>query len=343
MAPDKLTPSDPRATHHRATVRGKTYHYLLVEPHGQPAGTILLCHGFPDISLGWRYQAPFLASLGLRVVIPDMLGYGQTDAPDAVEPYSHKSMAADMAELAAQVAPGERIFLGGHDWGGALVWRIVLWHPNLVRAVFSICTPYWQPSPQYLDPEAYAERLPNFRYQLYLAGPELPREIQGVDRTRQFLNGLGGGRGPAGATFFDTASGARIDLIGKLGRSPLFDPAEIDFYAAEIARHGLRGPTNWYRTRRLNYEEELELLASSGGQPKRIRVPSLLISATDDKALPPALSQGMERHFDNLTKHVAKGNHFVHWTSPDEINGYLRDFLVPLLKDDAGPPAKASI
>lgn len=35
-------------------------------------------HGWPDLSLGWRYQIPLLVSLGLRVVAPDMMGYGGT-------------------------------------------------------------------------------------------------------------------------------------------------------------------------------------------------------------------------------------------------------------------------
>ena len=35
-------------------------------------------HGWPDLSLGWRHQIPLLVSLGLRVVAPDMMGYGGT-------------------------------------------------------------------------------------------------------------------------------------------------------------------------------------------------------------------------------------------------------------------------
>lgn len=35
-------------------------------------------HGFPDLSMGWRYQIPTLLNLGLRVVAPDCMGYGRT-------------------------------------------------------------------------------------------------------------------------------------------------------------------------------------------------------------------------------------------------------------------------
>jgi pimeloyl-ACP methyl ester carboxylesterase len=35
-------------------------------------------HGWPDLSLGWRYQIPMLLDMGFRVVAPDMMGYGGT-------------------------------------------------------------------------------------------------------------------------------------------------------------------------------------------------------------------------------------------------------------------------
>jgi len=35
-------------------------------------------HGWPDLSMGWRYQIPHLVELGFRVVAPDMMGYGGT-------------------------------------------------------------------------------------------------------------------------------------------------------------------------------------------------------------------------------------------------------------------------
>jgi soluble epoxide hydrolase / lipid-phosphate phosphatase len=35
-------------------------------------------HGFPDLSAGWRYQIPLFLELGCRVVVPDMMGYGET-------------------------------------------------------------------------------------------------------------------------------------------------------------------------------------------------------------------------------------------------------------------------
>ena len=340
MAPDKLAPEDPRATHQTATIRGRKYHYLLAEPTAPATGTILLAHGFPDLSLGWRYQVPLLAGLGLRVVVPDMLGYGRTDSPSDLAAFSHKSMAADLAALAEHVAPGERVFLGGHDWGGSLAWRAALWHPGLFRGVFVVCTPFRPPEKAYVDVETLGKIVPSFRYQAQLAGPDVEREIAGEARLRQFLNGVYGGRGPAGELAFDVSRGVLFDNLPSMGPSPLLDEAEVDYYVAEFARSGMRGPTNWYRMRRINFDEERELVGEGGADPV-IKVPSLFIAARDDAALPPSLADGMEQWFDSLRKEVVPGGHWALWQSADEANGHIADFLTGLIK--AGDAPKASI
>ena len=41
---------------------------------------VVLLHGFPTSADLWRREAPLLASR-MRVVVPDLLGYGQSDRP----------------------------------------------------------------------------------------------------------------------------------------------------------------------------------------------------------------------------------------------------------------------
>jgi soluble epoxide hydrolase/lipid-phosphate phosphatase len=52
--------------------------YLEALPKDTPRGTIVLIHGFPDMSLGWRYQIPYLVDLGYRTIALDCMGYGKT-------------------------------------------------------------------------------------------------------------------------------------------------------------------------------------------------------------------------------------------------------------------------
>ncbi|KAK1768537.1 putative epoxide hydrolase, partial [Phialemonium atrogriseum] len=345
MAPDKLRVNDPRVESRTAQLNGRTYHYLLGNPAGAtpPAATVVLLHGWPDLSFGWRYQIPHLLSLGLRVAAPDLLGYGRTDAPDPVAAYSLRSVAADIAALARHEGGGAggaddveaRVFVGGHDWGGFLAWRVALWHPSLVRGVFSVCTPYAPPSPTWVDLPALAARLPHWRYQLQLAGPEAEAALVGRDRLRAFLGGMFGARGARGEAVFSTSVGVLVDNLDAVaagGRPcPLLTPEELDFYADEYARSGggMRGPLNWYRTRRANYEEELELVR--GGRT-RVAAPALMVVARRDAALPPAMAEGMGAHFDGgLVRGDVDAGHWALWEAPDQVNAYVGEFVVGVL------------
>ncbi|CAI7621423.1 unnamed protein product [Penicillium discolor] len=105
MPVDKIRVSgDSRIEYKTATLNGHNYSYILSQPKsGQYKATVFLIHGFPDLSMGWRYQIPMLVDMGLRVVAPDCLGYGRTDAPDDFTPYAHKSCAADIKALATHL------------------------------------------------------------------------------------------------------------------------------------------------------------------------------------------------------------------------------------------------
>ena len=60
-----------------------------------------------------------LLKMGYRVVCPDIMGFGGTDAPqvppESIALYSFKRAADDIKELAQQLGT-ETIILGGHDW-----------------------------------------------------------------------------------------------------------------------------------------------------------------------------------------------------------------------------------
>lgn len=51
------------------------------------------------IRAAWKNQIGPWVAAGYRVVVPDMLGYGQTDKPDEPEEYSPKKLSDDLAAL----------------------------------------------------------------------------------------------------------------------------------------------------------------------------------------------------------------------------------------------------
>jgi haloacetate dehalogenase len=99
---------------------------------------LLLLHGYPQSSVMWHLLAP-LIDKHFQLVIADLPGYGQSDAPGSGEghaPYDKRSMANAMVELMEKL--GHRQFaLAGHDRGGRVGYRLALDHPDRVT---KLCT-----------------------------------------------------------------------------------------------------------------------------------------------------------------------------------------------------------
>ncbi|KAF5023985.1 hypothetical protein F66182_3930 [Fusarium sp. NRRL 66182] len=342
MAVDKLVPNDSRVKTETAQIRGKTYKYIVGEPEGTPIETIVLIHGFPDLGFGWRYQVPYFMSLGFRVIAPDMVGYAGTDAPESLEEYTYKSLSADINELARKFVGDGQIILGGHDWGGFIVWKVAYWYPELIKGVFSVCTPYMPPRETFIPLEDMVKsgRLSNFAYQLQFKGPEVESRLQGQEKVRQFLNALYGGRTPDGELGFSTKEGVLFDNLPQLGHSPLVSKEELDYYVQQYMLKEspeLRGPLNYYRMQELNFRDDKEIAKKS----HKFDLPALFITATQDAALPPAMSQGMEKSFENLTRGEVDASHWALWQAAESVNEQVAKWADGFLKGQL--QAKASL
>ncbi|KAI1132929.1 Alpha/Beta hydrolase protein [Nemania abortiva] len=329
---DSLALNDPRVEHKFTEVRGFKYHYMLAKPNGKPTATIVLIHGWPDLGMGWRNQVPYLLSLNLQVVVPDMLGYGQTDAPESYEDYRMVKMTADMVEIIKQVTD-QPIILGGHDWGALFVWRLAQSYPELIRCVFSFCVPYLPPSAVRIDLAEMVKKLPNFGYQVHLANGDAEKIVEkSPERIRGFINGLFGGTTPDGKPVFTVDVGVREENIDSIRQSPLMSKEMTDFYVQEFSRHGLRGPCNWYRTRDINADDEEKV----AGDNFKFPMPAMLIMADKDAALPAWMAIGQEQYFAAglKTGTIADCSHWVMIQKPVEVNKLIGDFVKGVYGDD---------
>ena len=98
--------------HHTAAVNSITVHH--VDEGSGPRGILL--HGFPCTGFEWRRLIGALALAGLRVVAPDIRGFGETSKPSAIEDYTIFHGAGDVVGfLGALGDPSARLF--GHDLG----------------------------------------------------------------------------------------------------------------------------------------------------------------------------------------------------------------------------------
>lgn len=91
---------------------------------------IILLHGFPQSSIIWHHVAPFLK--GYFVIAPDLRGMGDSNRSLEIELYEKDEMAKDMFAIADELGIQD-FYLGGHDWGGAIVQEMVFLNPKRIK------------------------------------------------------------------------------------------------------------------------------------------------------------------------------------------------------------------
>lgn len=111
--------------------------YLDVPPAGDapPAGTVVLLHGEPTWSFLYRRMIPVLTAAGLRVVAPDMIGFGRSDKPSDVAAHTYARHLEWLRSLLVDHLGLRDVVLVGQDWGGLLGLRLAVEQPGLVGRV----------------------------------------------------------------------------------------------------------------------------------------------------------------------------------------------------------------
>jgi 2-hydroxymuconate-semialdehyde hydrolase len=94
---------------------------------------VLLLHGFPATRHLWSQVAPMLAAAGFRVLVPDLAGYGASEAV-ATESVGMASQARWMFELLDALGIG-RAAVVAHDVGSAAAQLMVANAPTRVRGL----------------------------------------------------------------------------------------------------------------------------------------------------------------------------------------------------------------
>jgi haloalkane dehalogenase len=106
-------------------------------PDGPP---VVLLHGEPTWSYLYRSMIPPLAEAGLRVIVPDLVGFGRSDKPADIGDHSYARHVAWLAELLLDRLELRGATLLGQDWGGLLGLRIVAENPDAFDRVVAANT-----------------------------------------------------------------------------------------------------------------------------------------------------------------------------------------------------------
>jgi pimeloyl-ACP methyl ester carboxylesterase len=276
-------------------------HVVVAGPENGPLAVLL--HGFPECWHAWRRQIGWLASLGYRVVAPDQRGYGLSDKPAGISSYAFDVLVEDVCALVRAVGHTSAVVVG-HDWGGAVAWKVAMDRPEVVRRLVIMNAPH---------PFAFARALRHdlrqvlrIWYMVFFQLPLLPEAFIG----------------------FSPRFSAKFYFHDNAFQKEAFGADDHAFLASNFAQAGaLTTMVNWYRA----------AVWDPPAKPTvRIDVPTLMLWAEDDVALGVGLTEGLEPWVPNLELQlVAECGHWVQNEQPDVVNDAMTKFLAPLLHEAA--------
>ena len=121
-------PFDP----HYVELSGLRMHYVDEGP--AEASPVLMMHGEPSWSYLYRHMVPVCAAAGHRVIAPDLIGFGKSDKPTAIDDYSYQQHMDWMQAFIDQLEL-ENMTLVCQDWGSLLGLRLAAENPDRFRAI----------------------------------------------------------------------------------------------------------------------------------------------------------------------------------------------------------------
>ncbi|HTN15345.1 MAG TPA: alpha/beta hydrolase [Sphingomonadaceae bacterium] len=271
------------------------------------APTLIFLHGFPESHRSWRHQIRHFSDR-YRCIAPDQRGYGRSSKPQDVASYTADKLIVDIFQLADALEIANFTIVG-HDWGGAISWPIAMMGQASGRVTRAVI--------------ANAPHAALFQRLIYTD----PVQRKASQYMRAF-------RDPANDDLVRQHGLAALLLKAlRWQPSPALEPEEREWMLANWQdRDACFGMLNWYRASAIDVpDEDAPYALPEGWSPPpvpKLTIPTLVIWAMDDLALPPGNLDGLEELVEDLTIAKVPGcGHFVQWERPDAVIAAMEQFL----------------
>ena len=278
---------------------------------GRPV--LMFLHGFPEAAFVWDDVLTHFSQAengGYRCIAPNLRGYENSSAPAEVAAYRPKLLVQDLAALIA-LEGGHLAALVAHDWGGAVAWNLAASQSGLMDKLVIINSPHpgtflreLQQSPAQQAASAYMN---------FLIRPDAEALLAENDFRRLW-------------EFFDQWSA---------GMSPAWLTQSVKDQYRAVWAQGLTGPLNFYRASPLRpprpgppHHDPAAAAVTIPRHRLDVHVPTLVLWAMNDTALPPAMLDGLEDFVPRLQLERIEGaSHWVLHEQPERVINALQAFI----------------
>ncbi|XP_039254906.1 epoxide hydrolase 4-like [Styela clava] len=276
---------------------------------------ILCLHGFPENWFSWRHMLRYFdnPSSDLKnhfVVAVDLRGYGDTDKPKSTKAYHINLLVSDVRGI-AQALGYNKFVLMGHDWGGAISFRVASIYPEILEKCIIMNAVY---TPVFSKNRSFGQFLKSW-YMFFYQLPILP-EWTFYSSDYKFMHQI--------------FEGEKEGISNEQNR---MTNEEFEVFKYSLS-HSMNGPINYYRAAIWPFNQPgpplLYPRIKSVGKPLH-SVPILLIWGDRDAFLSKELAAKSGEYFNtnNGSKvvYVRGSSHWVQQDSPQEIIKHVVDFL----------------
>jgi epoxide hydrolase 4 len=260
-----------------------------------PAGApmLLFLHGFPEAAFVWDELLEHFAGR-YRCVAPNLRGFEHSSAPPEPEAYRVKHLMADLTALVDQLGGGPLEALIAHDWGGAVAWNLAAQRPQMMKRLVIVNSPH--PASFLRELQHSPAQQAASAYMNFLCRPDAEALLAEDDFRRlwRLFDGMG-------ASDPSRPGGGWLTEAVK------------DQYR-EVWRAGLTGACNYYRASPLRpptAQNSAVMQVQFAPEFVTSKVPTRVVWAEDDVALPIGLLDGLEAFVPDL--HLVRVPGATHW------------------------------
>jgi pimeloyl-ACP methyl ester carboxylesterase len=282
-------------TRHLVVANGLEHSVLEWLPEGSASAsvasvaTVVLVHGFADAGGTWDLVAPALAAAGLRVLAPDMRGFGAGARVPEGAYYHFVDYVFDLADLVDALSPDAPIGLVGHSMGGTIATLYAGTFPERVKRLVVI---------EGVGP------------------PDNPWEA-GPTRMRGWIEQVrtARARGERRATFTDEEA-----LLRLAGNHPSVDPGVLKHRLPHLSRPTGEGRRAWLFDPLHRTTSPMPFFARLFVEfARKVTAPVLFVSGGPRGYHPPDEAERLEAFAQLTSVELPDAGHMVHWTAPAKL------------------------